>query len=330
LVLTLRKPFHRSWLARMEGVLMGVALFGLVLALIAGTGLHQIREGHVGLYWRGGALLQGMSGPGLHWRTPLIESYAEVQTTIQTDSVSDIPCGTSGGVVITFSKVEVVNRLDRALARETVANYTIHYDKPWIFDKVHHEINQFCSRHSLTEVAISMFDRIDEYLAEALKQDCMLYAPGIEIIAVRVTKPQVPISVKNEFEKREAASAALKVAEQQRQVIEAQAETEAKRMTIEAQRDADVALINSQREVTQQKSEQQKHAIKDAMHLDHEKALADAHYYMTMKNAEANKLLLTAEYLELMRYQNIASNTKIYFGDRIPTALGPLPQAPPS
>jgi len=301
---------------------MVFAFVALIAALIAGTGFHQIREGHVGLYWRGGALLKSVAEPGLHWKTPLLESYAEIQTTIQTDSVSDIPCGTSGGVVITFSKVEVVNRLDKALARETVANYTVHYDKPWIFDKVHHEINQFCSRHSLTEVAITGFDQIDEHLAEALKKDCQVFAPGIEIIAVRVTKPQVPSNVKNEFEKREAASAALKVAEQQRQVVEAQAATEAKKMTIEAQRDADVALINSLREVAQQKSEQEKQAIKDQIHLAHEKALADAQYYMKQKEAEANKLLLTPEYLEFQRYQNIASNTKIYFGDRIPTALG--------
>jgi len=307
--------------------MMGLALVALIVALIAGSGLHTIREGNVGLYWRGGALLQAVAEPGLHWKTPLLESYAEVQTTIQTDSVSDIPCGTSGGVVIMFSKVEVVNRLKKGLARETVANYTIHYDKPWIFDKVHHEINQFCSRHSLTEVAILLFDQIDEHLAEALKKDCKTYAPGIEIIAVRVTKPQVPGNVKHEFEKREAASAALKVAEQQRQVVEAQAATEAKKMTIEAQRDADVALINSQREVAQQKSEQEKEAIRDAMHVAHEKALADANYYMTMKKAEANRLLLTPEYLELQRYSNIASNTKIYFGERIPTALGPLPQS---
>jgi len=307
--------------------MVGVAVVGVMSALLASSGMHTIREGHVGLYWRGGALLQAIAEPGLHWHTPLIEGFAELQTTIQTDSVSNIPCGTSGGVVITFSKVEVVNRLDKILARETVANYTVHYDKPWIFDKVHHEINQFCSRHTLTEVAITLFDQIDEDLAEALKKDCKLYAPGIEIIAVRVTKPQVPANVKHEFEKREAASAALKVAEQQSKVVEAQAATEAKKMTIEAQRDADVALINSQREVTQQKSEQEKQAIKDKMHIDHEKALADAEYYMTMKKAEANKLLFTAEYLEFMRYQHIASNTKIYFGDRIPTALGPLPQS---
>ena len=31
---------------------------------------------------------------------------------------------------------------------------TVHYDKVWIFDKIHHEINQFCSKHSLQEVCI--------------------------------------------------------------------------------------------------------------------------------------------------------------------------------
>jgi hypothetical protein len=31
---------------------------------------------------------------------------------------------------------------------------TVHYDRIWIFDKIHHEINQFCSKHSLQEVYI--------------------------------------------------------------------------------------------------------------------------------------------------------------------------------
>ena len=32
---------------------------------------------------------------------------------------------------------------------------------------MHHEINQFCSRHTLHEVAIALFDQIDERLEEA-------------------------------------------------------------------------------------------------------------------------------------------------------------------
>ena len=31
--------------------------------------------------------------------------------------------------------------------------YGINYDKIWIFDKIHHEINQFCSQHSLQACA---------------------------------------------------------------------------------------------------------------------------------------------------------------------------------
>jgi len=76
-----------------------------------------------------------------------------VQVTLQTDKVTQIPCGTSGGTVITFDKIEVVNRLKREYVHETIKNYTIDYDKTWIYDKIHHEINQFCSAHTLEEVA---------------------------------------------------------------------------------------------------------------------------------------------------------------------------------
>ena len=36
------------------------------------------------------------------------------QTTLQTDEVKNVPCGTSGGVMIYFDRVEVVNILDPA------------------------------------------------------------------------------------------------------------------------------------------------------------------------------------------------------------------------
>jgi len=61
--------------------------------------------------------------------------------TVQTDAVSSVPCGTQGGVIIEFEKIEVVNRLKKELAWQTVKNYTVNYDKTWIYDKIHHEIN---------------------------------------------------------------------------------------------------------------------------------------------------------------------------------------------
>ena len=37
---------------------------------------------------------------------------------------------------------------------EIVKNYTADYDKTLIYNKIHHELNQFCSVHTLQEVFI--------------------------------------------------------------------------------------------------------------------------------------------------------------------------------
>lgn len=59
----------------------------------------------------------------------------------------------------------------------------------------------------------------------------------------------------------------------------------------------------------------------DAAFLAREKAKADADYYTAQKLADSNKLKLTPEYLELMKYQAIAANSKLYFGDSIPSVF---------
>lgn len=110
----------------------------------------------------------------------------------------------SGGVMIYFDRIEVVNflvpnagtffqltftfsllclacpppRAERAAGSEQespafsysaippsltvydiVKNYTADYDKALIFNKIHHELNQFCSVHTLQEVYIELFGK---------------------------------------------------------------------------------------------------------------------------------------------------------------------------
>jgi len=98
--------------------------------------LYRIDEGHIGVYWVGGALLTTTTEPGFHVKLPFITTHDQVQITLQTDTVKDIPCGTSGGVMIYFDKIEVVNRLHREKAYSTIKLYGVSYDKVWIFDKV--------------------------------------------------------------------------------------------------------------------------------------------------------------------------------------------------
>lgn len=75
--------------------------------------LHQVPEGHVGVYWRGGALLNTITDPGtslsflflvirnlcpgtsihikfsgFHLKMPLLTQFVPVQVTLQTDQVN--------------------------------------------------------------------------------------------------------------------------------------------------------------------------------------------------------------------------------------------------
>ncbi len=67
-----------------------LAILG-VCTLMMAMGLHRIEEGHVGVYFRGGALLPGTTEPGYHWMFPFITNYENVQVTVQTDKVTNIP-----------------------------------------------------------------------------------------------------------------------------------------------------------------------------------------------------------------------------------------------
>jgi len=61
-----------------------------------------------------------------------------------------------------------VNKLRKEHVIETIRNYTVDYDRIWIYDKIHHEINQFCTKHTLREVYIDLFDSLDEDLIRSL------------------------------------------------------------------------------------------------------------------------------------------------------------------
>merc|ERR1711865_583041 len=164
--------------------MLGLGLAGSFVAVIAimVMGLYRVEEGFVGISYRGGKLLTDLAEPGYHLRFPMLTTVDQVQVTLQTDAVTNIPCGTSGGVMIYFDKVEVVNVLRKSAVYEMVRDYTADYDKLWIFDRVHHEINQFCSSHTPQEVYIDMFDQLDEALVVAL------------------TKPRIPDAILHNYE----------------------------------------------------------------------------------------------------------------------------------
>merc|ERR1719187_3195906 len=222
---------------------------------------------------------------------PFLTTVRNIQTTLQTDEVKNVPCGTSGGVMIYFDRIEVVNTLLPSAVHDTVKNYTSDYDKPLIFDKVHHELNQFCSGHNLQEVYIELFDQIDENLKRALQSDLTEMAPGLKVHSVRVTKPKIPEAIRKNYELMEAEKTKLMISTQRQKVIEKDAETDRKKAVIEAEKEAQVAKIQYERKVKEKESIQKIEEIEDTIHLAKEKSKTDAEFYKIQKQAEANGLL---------------------------------------
>merc|ERR1719452_359697 len=249
---------------------------------------------------------------------PFLTSVRNVQTTLQTDEVKNVPCGTSGGVMIYFDRIEVVNVLQLSAVYDIVKNFTADYDKPLIFDKVHHELNQFCSGHNLQEVYIELFDQIDENLKRALQSDLTEMAPGLKVLSVRVTKPKIPEAIRKNYELMEAEKTKLMISTQRQKVIEKDAETERKKAVIEAEKEAQVAKIKYEQNILEKESMATMEKITDSIHLAKEKTRTDAEYYKIEKQADANAALLTAQYLELKRIEAMAVNNKVYFGPDIP------------
>jgi len=281
-----------------------------------------------------------------------------IQITLQTDTVSNISCGTSGGVNIYFDKIEVVNRLDRDHVSRTVKDYGVHYDQVWIFDKIHHEINQFCSSHTLHEVYIQLFDKLDESLAQALQRDCDKYDTGISIIAIRVTKPKIPKTILKEFESVEERKAKLLVLEQEHAAARKAAETKSIQAQMEAEKSATVAKIEAERDATisrilqeqktgeveaeaertalvsrihqlqltaetQQQAERER--VQNQVVIEIARNKTALWFEKASREVEIQKTKLTPQYIEAKLYEEtgkaLGENSKIYFGDKIPTML---------
>eukprot|EP00906_Rhabdomonas_costata_P017278 RCo024925 len=336
-------------------VVAAVAVAVLAGGIINLKPFHTVPEGHVGMYWRFGALLPTYSEPGLHMHWPLITSIAFIQVTMQTDTVRDIPCGTSGGVTIYFDKIEVVNLLNKSSAVKTVREYGPSYDKLWIFDKIHHQINQFCSKHSLREVYIEQFDTLDEALAEALQSACDAYSTGIRVISIRVTKPRISESLRANFEAVEANKAMLLSVQQEQLVLQKKEETSRMQERIRAEKAAEVAQIDAQRaanvsriQESQKTAEEEARANRAAMVSritqemktleklgEAERARVDLEMLINRTRTEAMlrlevernssetfQMRLTPQFLQYTLItafsQALSNNTKMIFGEKIP------------
>ena len=81
----------------LKKILVGAAIY---LILLLATCLYRVEEGQVVLLKRCGKLQKKLYTPGFHLFAPFVHQPIQVSTIVQTDSITDIPCGTSSGMLV--------------------------------------------------------------------------------------------------------------------------------------------------------------------------------------------------------------------------------------
>lgn len=121
-----------------------------------------------------------------------LKEMVEIQVFVWFVLLKLLSCICSGGVIIYFDRVEVVNKLAESSVHDMVKNYTADYDKTLIYNKIHHELNQFCSVHNLQEVYIDLFGKNHHSLlnapyiqqeSESVSEDSQF--PGVKLTTKR-------------------------------------------------------------------------------------------------------------------------------------------------
>jgi regulator of protease activity HflC (stomatin/prohibitin superfamily) len=301
-------------MALIQTVLLAVVVY--VAALL--SGFHEVKEGYVGLYKTLGVLQPELSEPGFHLRIPFYEEFIEMKVSIQTDVVTNIPCGTSNGTLVYFDKVEVVNKLRKEFAFETVRNYTEDYEKFWITDKLHHEINQFCSKHSLQEIYIDIFDQLDEELIDSLGKDLQKWAPGIELLSIRVTKPNIPDRIKRNFEDMEKLKIDFFIAAEKEKVRLEEELTKQKQQVIKAESNLEVKKIDLRKMIDKKQNDLRMGVIEGEMIFDRAKTHIETEFMAATEEADSYPILFTDQYMSFLATDALTSNATFLLGTQIP------------
>lgn len=297
-----------------------VALLGLS-TLAVKKGLYRVEDGHVGVCYFGGRLQNTLQAPGYSMHLPLLTSCLSVPVQMQTRRVTHIACGTSGGTVVEFESIEVVYRLRRAAVVDTIRNYSTTFPRVWIDERVHSEVNQLCSQNELRDILIDRFDEVDDILLSEMKQTLAIWAPGIDLVTLRLTKPVVPPSIQAQYERLEQEKVALRLATAVQGTTVKAAENARRTAVKRAEKDASLSAIAMASNVAAKASEVTISAVEDATALAAARGRADAAAYAAATLARSEALLLTPALLAHERAVASGRNLKVYYGSSLPKQI---------
>jgi hypothetical protein len=171
---------------------------------------------------------------------------------------------------------------------------------------------------SAHQLAIELFDTIDDALLQFIQEENARQGTGLKVTFVRLTKPELPDSLNRNYLHLAEEKTLKKVLEEKLNRIKTEKDSE----LLVAQRDNEIKMLNADNEnaimVKNRLARQEEARINNTMVIEESvaqseklkneaigvKALYDIPGYVTVKVAEST-----------------ANNLKIYYGEKIPTTM---------
>lgn len=297
-----------------------ITILVVLLALSSLTPIHavgwkNIETGFVGVKYVWNEITIPLLEPGFNAYNKLTTSIVEIETRPQTDEVVDVPCGTNDGVHVVIRKIEVGNQLDHKHVLKVVSEYGPDYDKYLVTDLVKAQITIICSKMSAQQVAIDNFDTIDDLLVKFIQDENDKKQSGLKIHFVRLTRPELPKSLNDNYLALAQEKTLKKVLEEKKQRIRTEKESE----IIVAEKDNEIKFKNNEMQnkilVQNMLAKQEEQKINSAIIIDAAKANAEK---IILEAKALSAMYGIPGYKEVEQAKALSINQKIYYGEKLP------------
>merc|ERR1712141_857936 len=278
----------------------------LALALIIGMlahSLHHIDEGHVGVYFKYGALQNSVGHPGLNTMTPWVSTYEQITIRPRSEIVNSFSAVTKDAIQIQFHDVEVISSVPQEHVLWLVKKFGVNFRTVLGFDRFREEVKKYAFSHDIDDVYNERFLEMSEFvIAETTKNIQRLAQGKVEIINLIIPKPEIPHDIAANYQK-----------------VKVRKETEELKAIADANREKAVKMIDIEKQILQKEAEKNISAIENERYRIEEENRASVLKYKKEKEAEGNKLIFTDEYLKIHMAHVFSNNSKLYFsGDDTP------------
>lgn len=276
----------------------------------------NIVTGYVGVPSRMGEITPPLLQPGFNAYNAFTTSIVIVETRPQTDEVLDVPCGTNDGVQVLIRKIEVGNQLDQQHVLKVISEYGPDYDKYLVTDLVKAQITIICSKMSAQQVAIDLFDTIDDLLVKFIQDENDKKETGLRIHFVRLTRPELPKALNDNYLALAQEKTLKKVLEEKKARIRTEKESE----QIVSDKDNEMKFRNNEMQnkilIQNMRAKQEEQSINSAIIIEAAKANAEK---IILEAKALSAMYSIPGYVQLEESRAHKYNTKYFFGPKIPT-----------